>query len=98
MDEGHRTVTSQPSQQTATSETVVIEVGIVTAWGFLRDFPFCPWSVERTGKATNSEKRRWLQNKAVIINGERPGPDDSITYPITELVFFPKGKRKTTMM
>ncbi len=70
----------------------------MNTWAFLREVPFFPVSIEgKQMKASNSEKRRWLQNKAVLINGERPGPDDWIVFPIEELVFFPKGKRRTTI-
>jgi hypothetical protein len=44
-------------------------------------------------KASNSDLRRWLCNKSVLINGKRPGPFDPIEFPITELVFFPKNDR-----
>ncbi len=49
-------------------------------------------------EATNTEIKRWLKNGAVIINGKKPNVNDEIKIPITELVFFPKGKRKTTMI
>lgn len=48
--------------------------------------------------ATNSEKRRWLQNKSVIINDKKPGPDEEIEFPISNLVFFPKSNLKITML
>jgi len=51
---------------------------------------------ETPTEASNSEVRRWLKNKAVQINGKRPGVCDEIVFPIFEFVFFPKGKRKTT--
>ena len=72
----------------------------MTAFQFLKEFPYLPVSIERplSGKPSNSEKRRWLTNKAVLVNGVRPTPDEEIKYHITELVFFPRGKRKTTMV
>lgn len=45
-------------------------------------------------QASNGERRRWLLNKAVVINGLTPGPDDVIVFPITQLVFFPKSKER----
>lgn len=58
-----------------------------------------PMSIERTCTvASGSEVRRWLKNKAVLINGETPGPEDEVTFPIRQLVFFPKSKRKTTVL
>ena len=49
-------------------------------------------SRERTGKASNSELRRWFKNKAVSINGERVSFDKEIEFPITEMFLFPKNK------
>lgn len=59
-----------------------------------------PMSIERPcTEATRSEVKRWLRTKGTInINGEL-GPHDSNElrdYSIFTLVFFPKGKRKTT--
>jgi hypothetical protein len=73
----------------------------MTAFEFLKYYKghgYLPMSVERPcTEATNSEMKRWLKNSAVIINGKKPNVNDEIEFPITELVFFPKGKRKTTM-
>lgn len=56
-------------------------------------------SVERPSSvATNSEKKRWLLQRSVIINGITPKPEDEIELPLTSLVFFPNGKRRTTMV
>jgi len=50
-------------------------------------------------KASNSEKRRWLEQKSILLNGKRPGPDDVMEINIFELIFFPKSeKRKTTIV
>lgn len=66
-----------------------------SALDFLLKFKFCP---SITGSfASNSQKRRLLEQKAVVINGETPGPDDIITFPLEQLVFFPNGKNKTTI-
>jgi len=72
----------------------------MTAFQFLKGLEFLPNSVERekTGRASNSQIRRWLTNKAVIVNGVTPSPDDEVRFPITELVFFPHGGRRTTMV
>lgn len=49
--------------------------------------------------ASSSEKKRWLENGAVIINGKRCKPDDIVEFPISELVFFPNSeKRRCTMI
>lgn len=73
----------------------------MNAWKFLCSIPHVP--MQHNGMqpviASNSERRRWLQNKAVIINGERPNWDDEIEFPITQLVFFPKSStNKCTMV
>jgi hypothetical protein len=69
-----------------------------SALEFLLDFKWCPQSIEKDGPVSNSEKKRWLQNRAVSINGVRPLPDDLISFPINELVFFPNSStRKTTL-
>lgn len=67
---------------------------------YLTKLPWLPRSTEgRISKATsNSEVRRWLNKRAVRINGVYPKAGDKINFPIKELVFFPKSKRKTTMM
>lgn len=49
-------------------------------------------------KASNSELRRWLQNKSVSINGAQPNWNDSVNFPITDMVLFPKSlARRTTL-
>ena len=70
----------------------------MTAWDFLKDLnTVCSFmSREGAGKATNLELKRWLQNKAILINGTRPNWDDVLSFPIESLVMFPK-KNKTTI-
>ena len=66
---------------------------------FIKEHGYLPMSIERPcTEATNTEIKRWLKNGAVIINGKKPDVNDVVELPITELVFFPKGKRKTTMI
>jgi len=64
----------------------------MTAWELLRDLnTVCHFmSRERTGRATNSELKRWCQNKAVSINGKRVQFDEEIEFPVTEMFLFPK--------
>lgn len=71
----------------------------MTCWDFLKELNTCChfMSIERPGKASNSELKRWLQNKAVEINGLRPKFDDEVDFPITQMVLFPK-KNRTTLM
>ncbi len=61
---------------------------------WLREFPYL-WSRERDGWASNSEKKRWLQNGALLLNGERVAWDEPLDFPIFSAVLFPKGKRIT---
>lgn len=49
-------------------------------------------------KMSKSSLRRLLDSGGVRLNGVYPKADDEIDFPITELVFFPNGKRKTTMI
>jgi len=76
-----------------------VETSSIKAIDYLLGFPrtWLPPSTERRGKPSNGELRRWLRNQAVIINGLTPQPLDDVSLPITELIFFPKGKRRATL-
>ena len=66
---------------------------------YLKDLPR-EW-LPKNGIGTpvsNSELGRWLKDGAVVINESRPKSLDEVTFPIKRLVFFPKGKRKTTII
>ncbi len=55
----------------------------------------------KTAPMSQSELRRALDSKSVLINGKTFTSEDSCgdeEFPITSLVFFPKGKRKTTYL
>ncbi len=69
-----------------------------TAYDYVRRLPrrYLPRS-PRNREASNSEIRRWLENHSIEINGECLGPNELITYPISSLVFFPKGNRCTML-
>lgn len=72
-----------------------------TAWQYLirlhKWIPF--WSVERPGTiASASELKRWLINRAVLINGVPMRPDDPMPDEVTSLILFPKGSRRTTIV
>ncbi len=58
------------------------------------------WLEGRQAEPTGSEIRRLFDNKAVVINGFAPPQDGCLDnqWPIWELVFFPKGKRRTTLV
>lgn len=65
----------------------------MTAFEYLKSLPFLPVNSERGIKPlSNSDLKRLLNKGSVIINGLKPKPHDEIQFPITELVFFPKGK------
>ena len=61
------------------------------AWKFLIELnKVCFFmSRERTGKASNSELKRWCMNKAVIVNGIAVKFDDELT-DIKSFVLSPK--------
>lgn len=68
------------------------------AWQFLIDLhSVCHFmSRERSGKASNSELKRWLQNQSVIINGRRIKWNEEVDFPVKECILFPK-RNKTTV-
>lgn len=56
-----------------------------------------PLSTEKPGqRASNSEIRRWFQKQSILVNNKPIGEKDEIQFPLTGLVFFPKGQRKCT--
>jgi len=66
---------------------------------FIKKHGHLPMSTEKPcTEASNAEIKRWLKKGSVVINGKKPGINDIVKFPITELVFFPKGKSKTTMI
>lgn len=75
----------------------MVDKEVITAYRYIKELEYLPASREgvKMGKPSNSEIRRWLQNRSVIINGIKSLPDDEIEYPIRELVFFPKGQTVT---
>jgi hypothetical protein len=71
----------------------------VTALELIKHIGVVPMSVEKPcTKPSNSEIRRWLDQKAVFINGLRPSASSEVSFPIVELVFFPSGNRRTTVI
>ena len=48
--------------------------------------------------SSNSQKRRWLNESAVVINGIAVKPEDEFPEELHSLVFFPKSKLKITML
>ena len=66
----------------------------MNAWGFLRDLhSVCAFQTKegkRVGRASASELKRWIQNNALMINGETVKWDEEIDFPIISVVLFPK--------
>lgn len=46
----------------------------------------------KVGTASNSELKRWLQNKAVVINGEPLDWNEEMDFPVISVVLFPRSK------
>ena len=68
----------------------------MNAWKFLIELhSVCHFQTKektKVGRASNSELKRWLQNKAVIVNGEPLLPDEEMDFPIFSLILFPNNK------
>lgn len=47
-------------------------------------------SKERPAPVTNSEMKRWCDNKSVILNGKTVKWDAQVEFPVTSLILFPK--------
>lgn len=66
----------------------------MNAWNFLRNLnevcKFQSREGKRVGQASGSEMKRWIQNKAFIINGETVAWDEEIDFPLISVVLFPK--------
>jgi hypothetical protein len=61
--------------------------------------PAVPMSNEKPcSHASNSEVRRWINDGSVLINYYRWTPEEELDCPVVSLVFFPKGKRRTTLV
>ena len=66
----------------------------MNTWEFLREMNrICRFQTRegrQYGYASNSELKRWCQNGAVIINGEKAKFDQKIIFPINSFVLFKK--------
>lgn len=61
---------------------------------------FEPFSRERIGVASKSEIRRWFDQGAIQVNGERAEWNEEVeswTNGVFSLVLFPNGKRVTLL-
>lgn len=66
----------------------------VNAWQFLRELhEVCQFQTregKKVGKASASELKRWCQNGAFVINGEKVAWDELIDFPVFSIMLFPK--------
>lgn len=71
-----------------------------TALAFLNSLrPAVPFSMERPCTLMgNAELKRVLMQGAVLINGERMSPLEPVDFPVFSVVFFPRSKRRTTLV
>lgn len=44
---------------------------------------------KKVGLASNSELKRWIQNGALVINGEKALWDELMDYPVFSVILFP---------
>ena len=66
----------------------------VTAWEYLKHLSGIYWLTSKegrnTGRASNSELKRWIQNKSLLINTEHVTWDEQIDFPVFSVILFPK--------
>lgn len=68
---------------------------------YLRRLPWSPMSVERHGRPTTAELRRWCRAGSVLINGRLVAESDHIPNAcdgIWQLIFFPGNRRRQCTM
>jgi len=92
--EGQRAYFKRVIQISFKNRHVKKEPKVMNAWAFLRNLhEVCSFQTregKKTGKASSSELKRWIQNKALLINGETVTPDEKLDFPIFSVVLFPK--------
>ncbi len=44
----------------------------------------------KVGVASSSDLRRWIQNGALVINGEKVNINEELDFPVFSVVLFPK--------
>lgn len=66
----------------------------MTAWQFLRSIhELCSFQTregKKVGKASSSELKRWIQNGAMVVNGEKVAWDEQMDFEMFSVVLFPK--------
>lgn len=72
----------------------------ITVWNWLIHLnreEQCVPNPEKKFTTSSSAIKRMLENKAVTINGDKPGPKDNVMFPVDELVFFKGSKSQVTI-
>jgi len=70
----------------------------MNAFDFIKQIEHLPMSTERPcTQVSNSELKRWFKKKSILFNGETVDMNEKIDFPVHTIIFFPKGKRRTTM-
>ena len=66
----------------------------MNAWEFLRGLnEVCSFQAKegkKVGKASASELKRWIQNKALLVNGESVSWNEEMDFPMNSVILFPK--------
>lgn len=66
----------------------------MTFWQWLIDLHgVCQFQTKegkKVGKASNSELKRWINNGALVVNGEKVRHDEKVDFPFSSVVLFPK--------
>lgn len=47
---------------------------------------------------SNSQVRRWIEEKAVVINAEHCTWSEEIDFPVISVVLFPKSTKRVTLL
>jgi hypothetical protein len=45
---------------------------------------------KKVGRASNNELRRWIENKALVVNGEKVEWHEIMDFQMISVVLFPK--------
>lgn len=66
----------------------------MNAWEFLRGLhEVCSFQTKegkKVGLASASELKRWIQNKALLVNGEPVEWNEQMDFPMFSVVLFPR--------
>lgn len=52
------------------------------------------WNHEEKKPASNSVLRRWIEQGAILFNGERMLPNENVDFPLFSVIIFPKSESK----